>query len=195
MLQRTYPFKSTPRDARRAAFDETMTRGLEATAEADNYSWRTIGPTPSRSAYFDRNWGALSGRINTIAVSPADAQLILLGGATGGIWRSTNGGQSFAPVADNQVDLAVGYIAFARSNPSIVYAAMGDARGGYLGSGVLKSTDAGKTWNRVSNNSFPSPGGVLKLAVDPLNPDRLYAAQLFGTTTYASGRNIRARRV
>lgn len=187
MLQRTYPFKSTPQNARRAAFEETQTRGLEATAEADNFSWRTIGPTPSRSAYFDRNWGALSGRINTIAVSPADAQLILLGGATGGIWRSTDGGQSFAPVADNQVDLAVGYIAFARSNPSLVYAAMGDARGGYLGSGILKSTDAGKTWKRVSNDSFPAPAGVLKLTVDPLNPDRLYAAQLFGTTSYEPG--------
>lgn len=186
-LQRTYPFKVMPQDARRAAFEETQTRGFEAAPEADNFSWRSIGPMPSRSAYFDRNWGALSGRINTIAVSPADAQLILLGGATGGIWRSTNGGQSFAPVADNQVDLAVGYIAFAPSNPSIVYAAMGDAQGGYLGSGILKSTDAGKTWNRVSNASFPSPAGVLKLAVDPLNPDRLYAAQLFGTTSYAPG--------
>ena len=46
MLQRTYPFKSTPREARRNAFDEAQARGLEATAEADNFSWRTIGPTP-----------------------------------------------------------------------------------------------------------------------------------------------------
>ena len=192
MLQRNYPLQSTPLDARRAAFDETMTRGLEATAEADNFSWRTIGPTPARSAYFDSNWGALSGRINTIAVSPADAQLILLGGATGGIWRSTDGGKSFAPVADDQVDLAVGYIAFARSNPSIVYAAMGDGRGvfyggSYLGTGILKSTDAGKTWKRVNNDSFPAPAGVLKLAVDPLNADRVYAAQVFGTNNFDPG--------
>lgn len=192
MRQRIYPFKSTPLEARRAAFEEAMTQGLEATGEADNFSWRSIGPTPSRSAYFDRNWGALSGRINTIAVSPADAQLVLLGGATGGIWRSTDGGQTLAPVADDQVDLAVGYIAFARSNPSIVYAAMGDGRGvfyggSYFGTGILKSTDAGKTWKRVSNNSFPAPAGVLKLAIDPVNPDRLYAAQVAGTTNFEAG--------
>ena len=95
MLQRTYPFKSTPREARRNAFDEAQARGLEATAEADNFSWRTIGPTSSRSAYFDRNRGALSGCSNTIAVSVADAQLILLGGGTGGIWCSSDGGANW----------------------------------------------------------------------------------------------------
>ncbi len=73
--------------------------------------------------------GAVSGRINEIAISPANNQLILVAGGTGGIWRSTNGGTSFAPVSDNQVDLAVGMMAFAPSNSNIVYAGMGDSDG------------------------------------------------------------------
>src|SRR5207253_6381536 len=98
-------------------------------------------------------------------------------GATGGIWRSTDGGASFAAVSDDQVDLAVGSLAFARSNPAIVFAGMGDSKSGYLGSGVLKSTDAGQTWARVSNATLPTPGTTTKIDVDPTNASRVYVAQ------------------
>ena len=54
---------------------------------------------------------------------------------------------------------------------------MGDTNAGYLGSGVLKSTDEGRSWTRVSNNSLPSPGTISKLEVDPTDPNRVYAAQ------------------
>ncbi|HSK71737.1 MAG TPA: hypothetical protein VK892_08585, partial [Pyrinomonadaceae bacterium] len=74
------------------------------------------------------------------------------------------------------VDLAIGSIAFAPSNPSIVYAGMGDKSSGYMGTGVLKSTDAGKTWTRVSSN-LPAPGRISKIEVDPTNPNRVYVAQ------------------
>lgn len=188
MLQRTYPFKTLSRNVRRDAYDATMTQGFaESVVEVENYSWRAIGPMPSRSAYYDTNWGPLSGRINSIAVAPNNAQLILIGGATGGIWRSTDGGRSFVPVSDNHVDLAVGSIAFSQSDPNIVYAGMGDAHGFYFGSGILKSTDAGKTWKRVNNDSFPEPGTVHKLAVDPNNPNRVYVALFYSGADYQAG--------
>jgi photosystem II stability/assembly factor-like uncharacterized protein len=102
---------------------------------------------------------------------------VLLGSSTGGIWRSTDSGETFVPVSDDQVDLAVGSIAFSKSNPLIAYAGMGDAKGGYLGSGVLKSTDEGRTWLRVNNGSLPSPGSILKIEIDPANSNRVYVAQ------------------
>ena len=104
--------------------------------------WSPIGPLPTTSS-FPNNGGPTSGRINAIAVSPLNPQIVLIGSATGGIWRSTNGGTSFAPVTDTHVDLAVGSIAFSTANPAIVYAGMGDNDNGYFGSGVLRSTDAG----------------------------------------------------
>ncbi|HLM56629.1 MAG TPA: Calx-beta domain-containing protein, partial [Pyrinomonadaceae bacterium] len=123
-----------------------------------------------------KNWGGTSGRINSVAVSPADTRVILVGGATGGIWRSADGGVNFAPVSDNQIDLPVSWISFAPSNPSTVYAAMGDIDSAYLGAGVLKSLDAGQTWARVSNSTLPD-GIAARLAVDPSNPQRVYLAQ------------------
>jgi photosystem II stability/assembly factor-like uncharacterized protein len=175
--QRAYPFASIPADARRRAWQALDRIRTQSRVKAESVRrWHAIGPSPTVSA-FPANWGDTSGRINAIAVSPADTRIVLAGSATGGIWRSTNGGASFVAVADNQVDLAVGSLAFARSQPTTVYAAMGDSKLGYLGSGVLKSTDAGLTWARVSNATLPSPGTASKIDVDPTNANRVYVAQ------------------
>ncbi|HKG21193.1 MAG TPA: hypothetical protein VKC34_04785, partial [Blastocatellia bacterium] len=188
LFQRTYPYDSFPGEGRRLAWERALKEKAEGERArkgkaqpqailAATDSWRQIGPSPTQSAFMS-NWGQTSGRINTVAVSPASAQLVLVGSSTGGIWRSTNGGASFIPVSDNHVDLAVGSIAFSRSSPSVVYAGMGDTRSVYIGSGVLKSIDAGRTWTRVSNSSLPSPGAIADIEIDPSNPNRVYVAQL-----------------
>ena len=189
-FQRAYPFGAIPADGRRRAWDTRPPNAKTgvSTDAAQIQSWRAIGPAPT-SSYLLNNWGVTSGRINAIAVSPANSQIVLVGAATGGIWRSTDGGTTFAPVTDNQVDLSVGSIAFSRNNPSVVYAGMGDVSG-YLGTGVLKSTDAGATWTRVSNATLPSPGTTMKIEVDPSDSNRVYLAQysaLLGGTTFSSG--------
>jgi photosystem II stability/assembly factor-like uncharacterized protein len=178
LFQRTYPFGSIPVDARRAAWESRPGRG-KSEAQSESVTapvWQSLGPTPTLP-YFG-NFGFNSGRINALAVSPTDANLILAGAATGGIWRSADGGANFVPVSDGQVDLAVGSLVFSKSNPDIVYAGMGDMQGccTYMGSGILKSTDAGQTWTRVNNSSLPQPGAIGALAVDPNNPNRVYAA-------------------
>ena len=139
---------------------------------------------------YSGNWGLTSGRINTVAVSPANTHVVIAGSSTGGIWRSSNDGNSFVAVSDDQVDLAVGSIAFSKSNPTVVYAGMGDTKAGYLGSGVLKSLDEGRTWSRVSNSSLPSPGTISRIEVDPENANRVYVAQyskLSGSKVTSSG--------
>lgn len=177
IFQRTYPFDRLPVDARQRAYElrprRAQPRGVVTQATRE---WTAIGPSPTTAAFFN-NWGFTSGRVNTVAVSPNDSNVVLIGSATGGIWRSTNGGLGFVPVADNQVDLAVGSIAFSESNPATVYAGLGDTKNGYLGSGVLKSTNGGRTWTRINDGSLPSPCTVSKIAVDPANPNRVYLAQ------------------
>ncbi len=174
-FQRTYPFNEIPERARGRAWDSAPQREKGASTLAT--TWSSIGPAPTTSA-FPANGGVTSGRINAIAVSPTNTQIVLIGSATGGIWRSTNGGTSFAPVTDNQVDLSVGTIAFAPSNANIVYAGMGDRDNGYFGTGVLKSADAGATWTKVSNTLvLPDKGQCMRILVDPTDPNKVYLAE------------------
>jgi photosystem II stability/assembly factor-like uncharacterized protein len=187
MFERTFPSGEIPADARRRAWDARPVARLDEAAAAAP-QWQSIGPRPTESDI--PNWGLTSGRINAIAVSPSNPQLILIGAATGGIWRSTDGGATFSPTTDNQVDLSVGSIAFAPSDNSIVYAGMGDKASNYFGSGVLKSTDGGQTWARISNATLPSPGRVSQIQVDSANPNRVYVAQYSnrqGNGSFASG--------
>ncbi|HLM59789.1 MAG TPA: BACON domain-containing carbohydrate-binding protein, partial [Pyrinomonadaceae bacterium] len=186
--QRKYPFDELPENARRNAW---LSRPADAQRDGLAVAnWQPIGPSPT-TAFFPNNWGVTSGRINAIAVSPTNSQLVLIGAATGGIWRSTNGGTAFTPVSDNHVDLSVGSIAFSPSNPAIVYAGMGDKAGDYFGTGVLKSTDGGQTWFQVNNTSLPAVGKINKIQVDPTNPNRVYVAQstvrINNTTNNLSG--------
>ncbi len=176
-FQRTYPSNEIPPDARLRAWQSLPRYELDSLVVPQAArTWRGIGPSPTVSAWYPF-WGLTSGRVNSIAVSPSNSNLVLIGSSTGGIWRSSDGGDTFVPVSDDQVDLAVGSLAFSKSSPSFAYAGMGDTKGGYLGSGVLKSTDEGRTWLKVSNNSLPSPGSISKLEIDPANPNRLYVAQ------------------
>ncbi len=171
LFQRTYPFDSIPIDARRKAWEARPRSQILPLALGA--SWRAIGPAATVS-YVPDNWGNTSGRINAIAISPLDSQLVLVGSSSGGIWRSTDGGMNFKPVTDDQVDLSVGSIAFSSSNPAIVYAGMG---GDFLGTGVLRSTDAGMTWRRINNNTLAQRGQGSKIAVDPTDSNRVYLAQ------------------
>ena len=101
-------------------------------------------------------------------------------GATGGgIWKTTDGGIHWAPVADGQLKLgSVGAIAVADSDPNILYAGMGesDMRGNAShGDGVYKSTDAGKTWKNIGLVDTQQIGAI---KIDPKNPDVVYVAAL-----------------
>ncbi len=176
-FQRSYPSSSIPPDARLRAWNSRPKYQLDSVVVPQAAQrWHTIGPSATVSAWLPF-WGLTSGRVNAVAVSPANSSLVLIGSSTGGIWRSTDGGDSFVPASDDQVDLEVGSLAFSKSSTAIAYAGMGDTKVGYLGSGVLKSTDEGRTWSRVSNNSLPSPGTIAKLEIDPANPNRVYVAQ------------------
>ena len=174
MEQRVYPFKEVPKGARRRAWQEVLDRGAGLGPEGAATTWMPIGPAPTAGA---GPGGAVSGRINSIAISPANTQLILVAGGTGGIWRSTDGGTVFTPVTDSLVDVGVGSIAFAPSNPNIVYAGLGDNDNSYWGTGVLRSADAGATWTRVNNNSLPDRGQSTRILVDAANANKVYLAQ------------------
>lgn len=100
------------------------------------------------------------------------------GAVSGGIWKTTNGGLTWAPLFDDKPVSSIGSIAVAESDPNVIYAGTGEAciRGNIsYGDGVYKSTDAGKTWTNVGLRDTRHIGRVL---VDPHNADVVYVAAL-----------------
>jgi len=123
-----------------------------------------------------------TGRVADIAVDPRDFDHWLIGAAQGGIWETRDAGNTWTARSDDQVSLAMGAIAFAPSDPRIVYAGTGEAAFtsiAYGGVGVLKSADGGATWQYLSSSAaWFSPAKFSDLKVDPANPDVVIAATL-----------------
>ena len=89
----------------------------------------------------------------------------------GGVWETHNSGVNWTPKSDDQASLAIGAVAFAPSNPSIIYAGTGEPNGGgdvYGGDGLLKSTDGGASWQLLAANLFAG-GSFSSIIVDPAN--------------------------
>jgi photosystem II stability/assembly factor-like uncharacterized protein len=101
-------------------------------------------------------------------------------GATGGgLWKTTDGGQTWKPVTDGKIkSSSLGADAVAASNPDIIYLGTGEVqlRGNIMqGDGVYKSTDAGKTWAHIGLGDTHAIG---RIRVHPTNPDLVYVAAL-----------------
>lgn len=149
---------ATSASASASGIDESLYGGMK---------WRSIGP--------DRG-----GRSIAVAGSSARPNEYFFGAAGGGIWKSTDYGNTWEPVADKDLgSSSVGAIAVAASNPDIIYAGMGEScfRGNIIqGDGLYKSTDAGKTWQHVGLKNSET---VSKIRIHPTNPDIAYVA-VFG---------------
>jgi photosystem II stability/assembly factor-like uncharacterized protein len=127
--------------------------------------WRSIGPYRG-------------GRVLAVAGVPGDPSAYYFGGVAGGVWKTTNGGLSWAPVFDKQDIASIGAIAVAPSDPNVVYVGSGEAciRGNIsYGTGVYRSRDAGKTWTSVGLRDTRHIGRVI---VDPKDPNRVFVAAL-----------------
>ena len=128
--------------------------------------WRNIGP--------DRG-----GRSLAVTGSSSRVNEYYFGAVGGGLWKTTDAGQTWNPVTDGQIkSSSVGAVAVSNSNPDIVYIGMGETelRGNIMqGDGVYKSIDAGKTWNHIGLSDTQA---ISKIRIHPSNPDIVYVAAL-----------------
>src|SRR6478672_7044311 len=134
---------------------------LQATTP-EPLKFRYMGPTAA-------------GRIATVAGVPGDPKTYYLGSASGGVWKSTDGGQTFVPVFDDQPVAAIGAIAVADSDPNTVWVGTGESwvirYSDIMGDGVYVSKDAGKTWK---NMGLKETGRISRVLIHPTNPQIVY---------------------
>ena len=127
--------------------------------------WRMIGPFRG-------------GRTRAAAGVPDEPNVFYIGQVDGGIWKSTDYGRTWAPIFDHEDTQSVGAIAVAPSNDNIVYMASGEGLHRpdlSVGDGIYRSEDAGKTWTHLGLRGGEQ---IPAIAVDPANPNRLFAAVL-----------------
>ena len=148
--------------------------------------WTQIGPNPIVQGLRTpgaQRFGAMSGRIGALAIRPSNGKFIL-GAAQGGIWLydPVDAGRGRRRPSD-QTTQSIGALAIAPSNDAIIYAGTGEGAlsgDSYFGDGVLKSTDGGNTWAKVSDDKYFNGVAMSRVVVDPANADHVYAAVLRG---------------
>lgn len=163
---RSYPFGKIPQNARLSALGqmEKMRGFNDGHSPLAATSWQQIGPYQ------------VGGRVRSIAVHPTDGQTLWIGAADGGVWKSTDRGQSWEPTMDNTNAIAMGAVAVDPNNPDILYAGTGEMSSNvdaYTGAGIFKSEDGGITWRVLG---LTNVGAFSRIIVHPGNSLTIWAA-------------------
>jgi len=127
---------------------------------------RSIGPA------------GMSGRITAIDVVHDNPQLMYVGSASGGLWKSESGGVDWTPVFDDQQILSIGAVAIQQDNPDVIWVGTGEgnprnsSNGGY---GLYKSLDGGKSWKLMG---LEKTRNIHRIRIDPKNPNNVYVGAI-----------------
>jgi len=125
-----------------------------------------------------RHIGPEGNRVIAIAGHPGDPELIYAGAASGGVWKTTDGGLNWVPVFDDTDVASIGALAVSISDPNVVWAGTGETNIRSMisiGNGIYRSTDAGKTWQ---HKGLRKTGRIGRVVIHPENPDIVFAAAL-----------------
>ncbi|MEQ8302388.1 MAG: hypothetical protein RIB47_03270 [Cyclobacteriaceae bacterium] len=127
---------------------------------------RSIGP------------GAMSGRITAIDVVVDNRDIMYVGSASGGLWKTTSGGVNWEPIFDKEAVMSIGAVAIQQSNPSVIWVGTGEGNprnslnGGY---GIYKSLDGGKNWKLLG---LEKTRNIHRIIIDPQDPNTVYVGAI-----------------
>ncbi|HYX68522.1 MAG TPA: hypothetical protein VE825_05280, partial [Terriglobales bacterium] len=145
---------------------------LSLSAQQVKYDSATISGLPARNI----GSAQMSGRIAAVTgVTEKGRTTVFVGAASGGVWKSVNGGTTFTPVFDKQDVQSIGAIAVDPSNPKNVWVGTGEAwmrNSVSVGDGIYKSTDGGENWTSMG---LKDSEHIAKILVDPKDSNTVYA--------------------
>lgn len=153
-------------EAQRSAAPVQRATPINATTDPllRTFQWRSIGPSD------------MGGRVDDIAVVERDPRTYYVGYATGGVWKTVNGGTTFESIFDTYRSAHVGAVAVAQSDPNVVWVGTGESNNrnsSSYGDGVYKSIDAGRTFTDMGLRGTQS---IHRIAIDPRNADIVFVA-------------------
>jgi photosystem II stability/assembly factor-like uncharacterized protein len=151
---------------------------------------RRGGPQPDGLAF--RFLGPVVGnRVASIAGVAGDPSIYYAGAASGGVWKTTDGGLRWNPISDSMPVQAIGALAVAPSDPNILWAGTGEAwairDSDVIGDGIYKSGDAGRTWVHMG---LDATGRIGRILINPANPDIVFACAIGRITAPQQERGV-----
>ena len=161
--QRAYPLGEIPLEKYYKAIEQT--KQIKALSKSSTTNpWVLLGPTN------------IGGRVTDIEMSQTSFDTIYAGIASGGVFKSVDGGTSWLPIFDETYTMSIGDLVLDPANPNIIYVGTGEVNGGggsvtYGGNGVYKSTDGGTTWNHLG---LEATENISRIIVNSLNTQIVY---------------------
>jgi len=150
----------------------------ERSATVDLGSWTSLGP------------GNTGGRTRVLLIHPSNPEIMYAGAVTGSIWKTTDGGENWKPIADLLPSLGIGAMTFHPNDPETIFAGTGfwfntlsssnTFGSAPRGAGIYKSTDGGATWQKHGNPDPVSFRFINRIHISRHDPNRMYAATYTG---------------
>lgn len=125
-----------------------------------------------------RHIGPVGNRVSAVVGVPGNPNVYYFGGASGGVFKTEDGGVHWEPVFDDQPAQSIGALAMDPTNPNVVWAGTGEAHirsNVSIGNGIYKTTDGGKIWSHMG---LEKTGRIARIVVHPRNPDVVFVAAL-----------------
>lgn len=166
--------------------------------------WNSIGPAPIPNGQTSPVEVPVSGRVTAIAVHPTNSNIVYVGTAQGGLYRTLDGGLSWTPLMDNAQSLAIGAVTIDPINPSTVFVGTGEGNGfgdSFFGVGLYRIDNADSspvlngpfearvagTGTGASNGHAFAGTSITKIVVDPANDNRIFMGNTIGTSGLDGG--------
>ncbi len=178
--QRAYPHGEIKQESFRLAIDQAAAKKKEARQLRASGGKNLVRDT----AWEERGPVNIGGRVTDLSVHPTDANTAYAAMATGGVFKTVNGGVDWVPLFDDEASLTTGAVAIDPGNPETVWVGTGEANAGsysFFGLGIYRSDDGGDTWQ---NKGLEEGRYIARICVDPTDSDKVFTAvtgKLFGT--------------
>ncbi len=180
-------------DARKQALDQKLVQERQ-NFQNRNYvigmpNWVQLGPAPIPNGQVTTANTPVSGRVTSIAVHPTNPNIVYIGTANGGVYRSVNGGDSWTAIFDDAASLAIGAIVLSPLNPSVLYVGTGESNlsaDSYAGVGLYRISNADATpilTGPINPGDQFRGRSISKILPHPTNADILYVSTTSGTSS------------